>query len=239
MNSGVVLGGEDQSQSRLLRTLAEELKLPLMQIARSAELAQVTGNTWEIDRTAVLADTALRLLDSYVLSTQAMLGQQKLELEPVSLSATMYDTAQYLHKIAKLYDCQINLSIKGKKGLVMAHRQALQAALTSLGYSFISSVDSQPKKTNIILIAQGSRQGVLAGIQTTNLDLSSQLLQQAKDLYGFARQPLADMTHASGAGVLVARSLFDAMTYQLKVTHTRGKAGLAAILLPSQQLALL
>jgi hypothetical protein len=232
---------ESESQGRLLRTLAEELKLPLMQIARAAELARLSGDVNEIAQAEVLADTALRLVDSYVLSTQTMLGQQSLHLEPISLNAVMYDTAQYLHKLAKLYDCKIDLMVSGKHGLVMAHPQALQSALTSLGYSFINAMNDQGQgeKAQIILTASKNKHGIAAGIQTNNQEVGSKLLQQAKSLYGIARQPMAELTHSSGAGIMVANSLFDAMATQLKVIRHHSNSGLAATLLPSQQLALL
>lgn len=233
----------DDSQSRLLRTLAEELKMPLMQIARAAELARTSGDTRQIEQAEVLADMSLKLLDSYVLSTQTMIGQQTLHLEPVSLSATLYDTAQYLYKLAKLYDCEVDLSVSGRFGLVMAHPAGLQAAMLSLGYSFINAIsglDAGKKHTaEITLVAKRNARGIATGIQTTNQELGSVFLQQAKQLYGVARQPMAELTHASGAGVLVANSLFDAMASELKVVKTRKSSGLVATLLPSQQLALL
>lgn len=231
---------ESELQGRLLRTLAEELKLPLMQIARAAELARTSGDTSEIEHAEILADSALKLLDSYVLSTQTMLGQQALHLEPVALSATLYDTAQYLYKLAKLYDCKIDLVVSGKCGLVMAHPQALQSALTSLGYSFINAINDQSSgSTQLLLTAQKTKQGIVAGIQTSNQEVGAKLLSQAKELYGVARQPIAGFTHANGAGILVANSLFDAMATHLRVVRGRNNAGLVATLLPSQQLALL
>lgn len=240
MQKDVSMVGEHESQGRLLRTLAEELKLPLLQIARSAELARLTGNPKDMERTEVLADTTLRLLDSYVLSTQTMLGQQTLHLEPVSLRATLYDTAQYLYKLAKLYDCDVDLSVKGNFGLVMAHPAALQSAMVSLGYSFINAISGLDKsKAEIILSAKRGAHGITTGIYSSNRELSGSLMQQAKELYGVARQPMQEMTHASGAGVMVANSLFDAMATQLKVARTSKTTGLVASLLPSQQLALL
>lgn len=239
MNASVSAPHENESQSRLLRSLAEELKLPLMQIARSAELALLSGDLKAIQHAEVLADTALRLIDSYVLSTQTMLGQQILHLEPVSVSATMYDTAQYLNKVAKLYDCSIDLTISGKCGLVMAHPAGLQAALTSLAYSFINALGSSNKKSKIVLTAHKTKQGIITGVQTSDQELSANLMKQAKKLYGVARQPMADLTHSSGAGIMVANSLFDAMATNLRVVKTKANTGLAATLLPSQQLALL
>jgi hypothetical protein len=210
-----------------------------MQIARATELARLSGNTQDLEQTEILADTALRLLDSYVISTQTMLGQQTLHLEPVSLPATLYDTAQYLHKLARLYNCEVELSVSGKSGLVMAHPVALQAAFTSLGYSFINALGEEKETNQIFLIAQRSKQGVMAGIQTNNSVVGGKVLQQAKELYGVARQPLAELTHSSGAGIMVANSLFEAMAMQLKAVKGRSSSGLVVTLLPSQQLALL
>lgn len=238
MSDDVSAINEAKSQGRLLKTLAEELKIPLLQIARASELARLSGDMREVERTEVLADTVLRLLDSYVLSTQTMLGQQTLELEPVSLNAIMYDTAQYLYKVAKLYDCEIELSTSSRYGLVMANHQALQAALTSLGYSFINSMN-ESGASRIILMTGRNKYGIAAGVQTTDQEVGNNVLKQAKALYGVARQPLPSLTHASGAGFMVANSLFDAMATQLRVIKQRGNTGLAATLLPSQQLALL
>jgi hypothetical protein len=231
--------GEADAQSRLLRTLAEELKLPLIQIARATELARLSGSAKDLEQTEVLADTALRLLDSYVLSTQTMLGQQTLNLQPVSLGATLYDTAHYLHKLAGLYNCEIELSVTSKSGLVMAHPAALQAAFTSLGYSFINALGEPKERNRIVLTAQRGKHGIIAGIQTDNSVIGGKVLQQAKELYGVAHQPLADLTHSSGAGIMVASSLFEAMATQLKAVKGRSGSGLVVTLLPSQQLALL
>lgn len=234
---------QDVSNGRLLRTLADELKLPLLQIARAAELARMTGDVLHMEQTEVLADTVLKLLDSYVLSTQTLVGQQTLQLEPVSLRAMLYDTTQYLQRLAKLYNCDIDLRVSGKFGLVMAHPGALQAALLGLGYSFINAVSGERgtsrKRTRIVLTADRSKQGITTGIEIAKKDMSADAMQQAKALYGFARQPMREMTHASGAGVMVASSLFDAMASELRVKRSHNSSGLVATLLPSQQLALL
>ena len=81
-------GFVDDSSTRLMRALAEELKLPLMQISRSAELGQLdSGNNLQIIETT--ASNALRLLDGYILTTQLMGEQQQLEIEPVSVTAVL------------------------------------------------------------------------------------------------------------------------------------------------------
>lgn len=221
-----------------MRALAEELRLPLTQILRKSELALLNGSDSEIKDIATTANAALRLVDSYLFSTQVLLGQQQLNLEPVSISASMYDTAQYLSDIAKLYDCDIDVAISGKAGLAMAHPQGLRAALISLAYSFISTDSTQHKK-RVILHAGKTNQGISAGVFTTNKQLPKESLSSARELFGVARQPISNLTHNHGAGIFVADSLFGFMSTSLKVTKQKTSAGLSAILLPSQQLALL
>ncbi len=222
---------------RLLRALAEELRLPLMQIARTSELAQTDNSTNAkyLSTIETTADAALRLIDSYLFSTQVLLGQQQLDLQPVSVSATIYDTAQYLRNMAKLYDCDIDIRIGGKAGLVMAHPEGLQAALTSLAYSMINAGG---KKQRVVLLAQKTKHGVTTGVMTTNKHMPKDSLQQARRLFGVARRPMQN-AHNNGAGIYLADYLFDAMSTTMKVSKQKTSSGLVAILLPSQQLALL
>ena len=223
---------------RLMRALAEELRLPLLQIARKSELARLNADVNQIKEISVTADAALMLVDSYLFSTQVLLGQQQLDLEPVSISAMMYDTAQYLKNMARLYDCDIDIDIRGKSGLIMAHPRGLQAAFTSLAYSFINA-NTDGSKQRIVLQAHKTRGGISAGVLTTNKDIPKDSLSIARKLFGSARSPMGNFTHNSGAGIYVADSLFSLMSTQLKVTKQKSSVGLTAILLPSHQLALL
>ena len=223
---------------RLLRSLAEELRLPLLQIARQAELASMKHSASSNMRVIeITAEAAIRLVDSYLFSTQILLGQQTLPLEPVSVSAAMQDTAQYLCKLARIYDCEIDVQVRGKCGLVMASTQGLQAALTSLVYTFIGS-HPERKRQRIVLTARRDGRAVVAGVMANNM-LEKNILADARQLYGRAHQPAATMTHKSGAGIYIADSLFRSMSTELQVFHHRKYAGLAATLLPSYQTTLL
>ncbi len=221
-----------------MRALVEELRLPLLQIARKSELARIQGSPVQLMDIETTADAALRLIDGYLFSTQVLLGQQQLNLEPVSVSAAMYDTAQYLKNMAKLYDCNIDIDVRSKSGLVMAHPQGLQAALTSLAYTFINA-NTEGKKQRIVLSAHKTAHGIAAGVLTTNTELAKDSLNNARQLFGNARRPMGSFTHNNGAGIFVADSLFGAMSTSLKVTKQKSSAGLTALLLPSHQLALL
>ena len=75
-----------QGDIRLLQALAEQIKLPLLQIARQAELAKMGNDPHaHLDSMELTADTALRLIDNYLLSTR--LTQENIHLEPVSFSS--------------------------------------------------------------------------------------------------------------------------------------------------------
>jgi hypothetical protein len=233
----IPIAGSDHSV-RLMRALAEELRLPLLQIARKSELTRLGVDPSSLKEIETTADTALKLIDGYLLSTQLLLGQQKLDLEPVSLGAAMYDTAQYLRNMAKLYGCDIDIDVSAKSGLAMAHPKGLQAALTSLAYAFISA-NVASKKHQVILCAHKTTYGIMAGVLTTDTTLPKNSLQNARQLFGTVRRPMPALTHNNGAGIYVADHLFAAMNAKLKVTSQKTAAGLTALLLPSQQLALL
>jgi K+-sensing histidine kinase KdpD len=225
------------SQERLLQALAEQLKTPLMHIARQAELIQEGEAARGLSRIEETANLALTLVDNYLLSTK--LAQTALELEPVSLSAVLHDTAEQLSPIAHQYHCELQLSLGGKYGPVMAHRSALQAALVSMGHAFIESGLAHTGRMPVVTLAthRGSK-GIITGVYGESGGLSASVFQRSKVLYGRSQQPLQAFTASSGAGIFVADSLFAAMDARLRVGSYKKTAGLAATLLPSRQLSL-
>lgn len=230
-------------QERLLDVLTEQMKQPLMQIARTAELNQLKGqvDTSQLADIELTADSALRLIDSYILSTKLSRSQSYLQLEPVSISAVLHDTAHQLSKLAKQNDCELQLHLAGRYEPVMAHQAGLEAALTSLGYAFIEAqVAYQYDKQPVIkLAAHRGKTGIVAGLFTDSDDnLTASLYRRGRGLYGQARQPLASVTASSGAGIFVADSLLASMSAKLRVAHHQKLTGLAATLTASQQTVL-
>ncbi|MEI7682996.1 MAG: hypothetical protein WCJ24_01695 [Candidatus Saccharibacteria bacterium] len=217
------------SNDRLLAALAEELKLPLLQIARQAELA----NQADIEMSA---SQALWFVDSYLLSQQ-LLQQSSLELEPVAVSSVLQDAAQTLDSLAKQYNCGLELSISGRFMPAMAHRQALETALVGLGSSLITA--SQDKKPRLILAAHRTQGGVVAGVFSSTDGLSQAVFQRGLSLYGKARQPMQELTSHTGAGIFVAAELLSSMESILRVAKHHKLTGLAATLQQSRQLALI
>ncbi len=227
----------NEAQERLLKALAEQLKLPLLQIAREAELAQSTNSQNVFQSISYTADMALRLVDSYLLSVQLQV-QPALELEPVSVSAALQDTAHQLNQLAKQYDCDLEVHLSGRYEPVMAHRQSLEAAFAMLGYAFIESVPSADKKHRIVLGAHRSSRGLVAGIFGGQETINADMYRRGMALFGTARQTVPVLSPHNGAGVFVAESLLKNMETTLQVSRHTKLSGLAATFTPSRQLAL-
>src|SRR5487761_1698026 len=177
---------EFKGSRELLRAIAEQLKLPLMQIARQAELSQllpgVAETTSSLSTIAHGAQTALTIVDAYLLGLQLTANQAELGLEPVSLSSVLNDTAHQLSNVANDYWVSLELDIAGKYGPVMAHPVALQAALASLGYGLIASqTNSGGKRAVIKLATWRSTKGLVVGLYGEQLvSLNAQALQRAR-----------------------------------------------------------
>ena len=228
---------------RLLQAVVENMKLPLLQVARQAELARMSGSTdTNFSSIELTADTALRLLDNYLLSTRLASRRGSIEFEPVSVSAVLTDIAHQLSKLADQQQCELQVNISGRYEPVIAHRAGLEAALISLGYVFIEARSAQPVSSGKRIIRLGAhrgKNGIVAGIFTDSDSISIDMYKRAHSLYGHTRQSLPGLVAGSGAGVFVADSLLETMSTRLRVAHHQKFSGLAATLNPSKQLSLI
>ncbi len=224
-------------------SVAEQIKLPLLQIARQAELARFveTAQATALSSIQVTADSALSLLDNYVLAVRLNLESQahSLGLEPVSVSSVLFDVGNKLSQYAKGYGVELELHIAGRYGTVMAHRDGLEAALVSLGLSLIEALPAQEsRQLKLQLATHRCRYGVVAGLYTDAERLSGEALRHGQRLHGQTRQPLLNVSHTAGAGIFVADSLLRAMNLQLRASRHNRLFGLGAVLQPNHQLQL-
>lgn len=222
----------------LLRSVAEQLKLPLSTIARQAELGHFTGDMHAVDVTAIHtnATAALTLVESYLLGLQLMQEQSELLLEPVSVSSLLVDAAHSLSAFAKQYGVALELDVAGKYEPVMAHRQALSAALIALGFALVEGYPLEAGR--LTLAVHRTPHGIITGIYGDYEHLSSEQWRNALALQGRANRPFTAVCQGTGAGIFVAESILRAMSTRLRVGKHRRKRGLAATLQPSQQLQL-
>lgn len=223
---------------QLLLSVAEELKLPLLQIARQAEQAELAGST-DLKTIQVTADAALRLVDNYALGVRLAMEPQNFDKEAVAVSSVLYDAGQQLDSLAKSYGVTLELNIAGKCEPVLAHRQGLEAALISLGAALIEALPAiEGSQLKLQLATHRSRYGVVAGVYADTKQLSHQALQRGRRLQARSRQPLLNLTHTSGAGIFVADAILQAMDLHLTASRHHRLYGLGTVLQPNHQLQL-
>lgn len=223
--------------SELLLSVAEELKLPLMQIARLAE--QGAPDPKVIRGTA---ESALRLLDNYILGLRLQDRVTPLELEPVSVSSVLYDTGQDLDAMAKNYGIELELNIAGRYGTVMAHREGLRSALTSLGATLIGALPAlESPQLKLRLASHRSRYGIVAGLYTDVPQLTNNALKNGRRLQRqrVSRQPLTTVSPTSAAGIFVADTLLQAMSLRLRASRHQRLYGLGTVMRPNNQISLI
>jgi hypothetical protein len=229
------------NNDRLLLALAEHLKLPLMQIARSAELARITNKPLlELESIELTADSALKLLDSYLFSTRLSNQRLTMVIEPVSVAGTLNNVAHELSKFARQYDCDLQIHMTGKYEPIMAHKIGLEAALSSIGRVLIEEAQTNREtiKPLVKLAAHRGKKGIVAGMFADNESLSTDMFHRAHRLYGRSGQPLTQLSSLDGTGVFVAESILSSMSAKLRVAHHQKLSGLAATFIPSSQLSL-
>lgn len=223
------MGMPENTDSRLLMALAEELTMPFLQIARIAELQ----NDVTIQQQA---EMGLRLVNGYILGLQSK-EQLQLKLEPITLSSVLHDTATVLNPLAKQQGYELEIDIAGKFGPVMGDRRLLEQAFIILGYELMQAPSENPRAT-LTLATHRSKSGIVAGVFTNNPGLTADAFRRAKVLLGSARQTLPNSTVGSGAGVFVADALLQTLSSSFKVARHHKQTGLAATLIPSRQLKL-
>lgn len=236
MTNGYHCSQDSAQDERLLAAVAEGLKLPFLQIAHQAELARIKPADKNLTTIENTAERALLLIDDYLLSRQA---DQLADTQPLSITAILYDTAHRLSLLAKDYSCSVELHVQGKYGPVLAHKQALTSALLHLGQAFIETQKiTNTEKSIVKLAVHRGRSGIVAGLFAKEPDIGANMLKQAKNLYGQARQPMHQFTHSAAANVFIAEALLAPISGGLRVARHQKLAGLAATLAPSYQLSL-
>ncbi len=232
----------EQGRTKLILALAEHMKLPLMQIARRAELMQLgLGTEGDLEVLQLTADSAIKLIDSYLLSMR-LAGDHFKELEPVSVAAVLTDTAHELSKLAEKYAVNIELDISRSYEPVLIHRKGLVSAMTSLGHLFLESPPTSagaPQVRPVLrLAAHRSQNGIVAGIFSSDANISREMYARSGHLLGKARHVMPESALGNGATVFIADALLQTMSSHLRVARHHKMSGLAATLMSSHQLAL-
>lgn len=222
----------DQSD-QLFTALAEQLKVPLLQIARLSELSTDAA----LPRISVVSEHALRLVDAYA-QTHAQ-DQTTLLLEPLTTSAVLYDVAMQLQPFARQWDYTIEVDQQGKGVPIMAHRESLRTMLALLGASLIeASAEEEGGPHHLVLGTHRSARGIVVGAFSSHVALSQRALQLTRELHGRATQAVPSLGLAGGAGLAIADKLSEQMQAPLRAYRHRSLTGIGSLLVPSHQLQL-
>jgi hypothetical protein len=229
------------TEEQLFLGLVEQLSRPFLQLSRLSELAAtedplLAQSHWPVAQ--AIASASLNLVESYALSLRVNGQITPLELEPITVSSLLYDTAHVLQPFAKQYG--VELELDSGRGLqpILTDRSVLQSAMVSLGQVFVLASAEGETKQPVRLAAHLSRYGVVAGLYGEHQQLGTDSLRRANALRGKARQPLQRLVSGPAAGVFVADSLLHTLSAHLHIARYHKLTGLAATLQPSQQLQL-
>ena len=223
--------GQGNQTEQLFVALAQQLRLPLLQIARLSE--RINGST--AAQISVISEHALRLVDAFAQSQQ----QTEMAFEPLTTSSVLYDVAQQLQPFAKQYEVTILLDQQGKVAPVMSNRQALKTMLTLLGASLIEAgQDDEAGKRELVLGTHRTARGTVVGVFSPQVALSQQAVTLTRQLHGRASQVVPALGMSGGAGLAVADKLSQQLAAPLKAYRHRSLIGLGTLLLPSHQLQL-
>lgn len=227
--------------NELLVAVAEQLKVPLAIIARQAELGSLTGEPGLVGAATIAtqADAALLLVDSYLLGLELLRRQTQLELEPVSVSSLLVDTAHNLYGFARQYGVEVEVEAAGKYGPAMSNARGLKAVLLSLGFALVEAqaATDQHLPKRVVLATHRTPQGIVTGMYATHQIVSAAAWRRALVLCGKARQPYVELG-AGSAGLFVADTILRSMDSRLRVGRYLRRGGLAATLQSSRQLRL-
>jgi hypothetical protein len=221
-------------QDKSLRALAFELKHPLANIARQAEL----GDPSLMADMQQTAEQALQLIDSYILHAQTEYGQVALDLSPTSVGSVLYDVSNQLRPQAARSNTEFILDDRTHE-LAMTHRQALTSILTVFGTTIMGLASEQELKTPQKIILRGfrTRAGKIGIGMFGNAKLNQDDLRRALALQGRAHMPLAQASSTVHISLAIADGLCRAIGGSMQVKHMGRLSGLATELPPSEQLA--
>jgi hypothetical protein len=223
--------GSNSNACSLLSLLSEELKQPLIRIARLAELDQHANCAKEV---IASTQSALALIDAYSIGLNT---QQQLDLEPVGASAVLHDAAHELSKYQSVFDAKVRLDIKGRCKPVMVNKSAFKHVITLIGQMFMQ-LPSDSASQVITLGMHNSKHGIIAGVYADVAADQFASLRIPNLLTGHARQILPGTIHGSGANVVLANSIARLFDSTVKKSRHSNQNGYGMTLRTSSQVQL-
>lgn len=213
-------------QFKLLRNLAEDLKVPLTHIISN------TNNKALIEKTAI---STVSLVDSYILCNKLASGQLSLHIEPVALNPLFDEVADNLSNFAKNNGVEFATNYR-KSHLVLSDKRVLKSMFNALSYSLIYS---NPKRDRSVIKFKTKKfdKRVNAGVFYDSF-IKANDLKKLRTLSGRASVPSSNFSFGTSSGIAIADVFSRILSSELSVTKNNHKSGFEISLLPSEQLSL-
>jgi len=232
---------DQTDEERLFLSLSEQLGHVFLLMTRLAERAQSLpvesrDAEWQVVRD--ISESAMFLTEAFAEGSKLRHHLASPEMEPVTVSALLYDAAEQLRPLARQYGVELELDDLPRLTPVMSDRHILQAALTSLGQVFVLAQSEAESRAPLTFAARRTRYGIVAGVYSEDNDLTADAFRRASALYGRSSQPLGKLVSGPASGIFVADTLLQSISTKLHVARYRGHIGLGITLPVCDQLQL-
>jgi light-regulated signal transduction histidine kinase (bacteriophytochrome) len=220
--------------SQVLSGLAEELKQLVTLVARQSEYLSNKQPNSRLDSIEQTAQSALRLIDSYLLYAQSEYGQQALPLQTYSAGSILYDVSAEVRS-DRIANKQPVISAEDV-GPIMCNKRALGVSLACL---FRVIAGSSSGNDNIYLVSHRQRGGdIFAGVFSRKFSVKGAEIKRARELVGKSSMALTNQTYQNGVDLIIADGLARSQGSSLSSYKYKGMNGLGIKLFNSQQLSL-
>lgn len=232
-------GYESNSGLDSLRTIAEDLKVPLHRINIALQQSRLTGKT-NNNEIEVLIKTALNLVECYSLSVQLTNTQLPISLSPVPVKLIAYESQQELQDFAKLQKIKTNLNFKRNIGQVYGNSMVIKSIIKSIAYSLFINSEFKNEQSLLYSIQRSKKNiGVDVGIFSSVYLPVSENLHNLRTFHGKARQVNSNFMYGSSSGILLADKLCEMINTKLNPARFNKMNGYHFSLMPSKQLSIL
>lgn len=225
---------DPSSEASVFSSLAEQVRVPLTQIANAAELAM--SDESQLDVIKEVSQSVVSLVDGFLLNVRLQ-TEAELQYGTISLSSLLFDVAHEIQGYAAAKGCDVELEVTGRYVPAFGNSEALKLAFKNLGLSFVDAVSGLKYKGVKIYLSK-HKKGLEAGVLSDAPQLTAEAFEGFRKMRGQARQPLVGFSDTSSAGIYVASELLETVGASLKFVRRGKRQGLATVLQPSLQLSL-
>jgi K+-sensing histidine kinase KdpD len=232
----VLSGANKNDNSKILNSLASDLKRPLVLIARQAELSKSRPGKKHLQSIQETAEKTLKLIDSYLLMSQSEYGQQLLPVESFGIGSVIYNVAEEIRPIAKKANIDIILNIND--ALVMANPGGLKAIIWCLSDMALAQTSAEQTSGVVEINTKKSINNIRISVLSKSMKIKNSDLDKAQKNIGKTHMALSSSSSDSGIRLAIASLLGESLGTSLRAVRDKRTQGIGFNLALSRQLQL-